>query len=78
FMTTAEVLKRYATVSGRDLGRIDYYIAFGYWKLCCIMAGVYARYAAGAMGETAAHQTEGFANMVSSLARLTDEAAQKV
>ena len=78
FMTTAEVLERYAAVSGRDLSRIDFYIAFGYWKLTCIMAGVYARYAAGAMGETDARQSEGFANMVTSLARLTEEAAQKV
>ena len=72
------MLKRYAAVSGLDLFKIDIYIAFGYWKLTCIMAGVYARYAAGAMGETEESQTEGFANMVSSLARLTDEAAQKV
>ena len=28
--------------------RIGYYTAFGYWKLACILQGVYARYVAGA------------------------------
>ena len=78
FMTTAEVCRRYAEVSGRDLSHIDTYIAFGYWKLTCIMAGVWSRYAAGALGETDQHQADGFANMVTSLAALTAEAAEKV
>ena len=30
---------------------IDYYVAFGYWKLACILEGVYARYIGGAMGD---------------------------
>ena len=38
------------SVSGRDLSAIDYYVAFGYWKLACIIEGVYARYKGGAMG----------------------------
>ena len=29
---------------------IDFYVAFGYWKLACIVEGVYARYSHGAMG----------------------------
>jgi aminoglycoside phosphotransferase (APT) family kinase protein len=44
------LLDRYAEVSGRDLSDIGYYVAFGYWKLACIMEGVYARYVGGAMG----------------------------
>ena len=36
---------------GRDLSQIDFYVAFGYWKLACILEGVYARYAGGAMGD---------------------------
>jgi aminoglycoside phosphotransferase (APT) family kinase protein len=46
------VVERYAKVSGRDLSQLDYYEAFAYWKLACILEGVYVRYAAGAMGET--------------------------
>jgi aminoglycoside phosphotransferase (APT) family kinase protein len=54
FATRAEMLERYAKASGRDLSAIDYYVAFGYWKLACIVEGVFARYAHGAMGKPAA------------------------
>ena len=30
--------------------RLDFYVAFGYWKLACILEGVYARYLGGALG----------------------------
>src|SRR5690606_29603141 len=33
FRTRDEMLQRYASTSGRDLSDIDFYIAFGYWKL---------------------------------------------
>jgi aminoglycoside phosphotransferase (APT) family kinase protein len=42
---------RYAEVSGRDLAELDFYVAFGYWKLACIVEGVYARYLGGALGQ---------------------------
>ena len=29
---------------------MDFYIAFAFWKLACILEGVYARYLAGALG----------------------------
>ena len=51
FLRRAELLDRYAELSGRDLSGIDYYVAFGYWKLACIIEGVYARYKGGAMGD---------------------------
>ena len=41
-------------------------MAFGYWKLACILEGVYARYKGGAMGETSGF--EGFAGQVEILA----------
>jgi len=50
FPTKGELVERYAAVSGRDVNAIDYYVAFGYWKLACILEGVYARYRGGAMG----------------------------
>src|SRR5205814_9775870 len=43
FPTRAEMRARYAARSGRDIGTLDFYISFGYWKLACILAGVYAR-----------------------------------
>jgi aminoglycoside phosphotransferase (APT) family kinase protein len=50
FPTRAELAAAYAEGSGRDLGQLDYYVAFGYWKLAAILEGVYARYRAGAYG----------------------------
>ena len=38
-------------MSGRDLSELDFYVAFGYWKLACILEGVYARYLGGALGD---------------------------
>ena len=32
------------------MSQVDYYVAFGYWKLACILEGVYSRYRGGAMG----------------------------
>jgi aminoglycoside phosphotransferase (APT) family kinase protein len=50
FQSRKEVAARYAERSGRDLSELDFYVAFGYWKLACIIEGVYARYVGGAMG----------------------------
>jgi aminoglycoside phosphotransferase (APT) family kinase protein len=49
FPSRAEVAKRYADRSGRDLSELGFYVAFAYWKLACILEGVYVRYAANAM-----------------------------
>jgi aminoglycoside phosphotransferase (APT) family kinase protein len=51
FPDRAALLERYAEVSGRDLSAIEYYVAFAFWKLACILEGVYARYLGGALGE---------------------------
>ena len=48
FPTRAEMRSWYADASGRDISRLDFYVAFGYWKLACILQGVYARYVGGA------------------------------
>jgi aminoglycoside phosphotransferase (APT) family kinase protein len=50
FATREQVLKAYASHSSLDLSHVAYYQAFGYWKLACIMQGVFARYSAGAAG----------------------------
>ena len=34
--------------TGLDVSKIAYYRAFGFWKLACILQGVYVRYASGA------------------------------
>ena len=78
FRRKDEVLERYANRSGRDLSGIEFYISFGYWKLTCIIAGVFARYAAGAMGDTDDRQVQGFADMVAALADLAATSAAAV
>ena len=50
FPLRAELSERYGQRTGRDLTHLDFYVAFAYWKLACILEGVYARYVAGAMG----------------------------
>jgi aminoglycoside phosphotransferase (APT) family kinase protein len=69
-----ELRERYAARSGRDLSRLDFYVALGYWKLAIILEGVYARYAAGQYGKV----DEGirhFANVVENLAEAAEEAS---
>jgi aminoglycoside phosphotransferase (APT) family kinase protein len=51
FYSRAQLRDRYAARSGRDVSQLDTYIAFGYWKLACILDGVYTRYRSGAMGD---------------------------
>ena len=73
----SELLARYAEVSGRDVSAIDFYIAFGYWKLACILEGVYARYVGGAMGQTATNY-EFFAEQVRMLAAAARAATDRI
>ena len=51
YPTYPELVDRYARRTGRDVSRIDYYVAFGCWRLAVISEGVYARYLHGIMGE---------------------------
>lgn len=79
FLRRSEVVTRYGVTSGRDLADIAFYEAFGWWKLTCIIAGVYARYAGGAMGSgVEGQQVRGFAKMVEQLAERTRNAAAGV
>ena len=50
FATKQDLLARYRDRSSLDLSDLAYYTAFGYWKLGCILEGVYTRYATGTMG----------------------------
>jgi aminoglycoside phosphotransferase (APT) family kinase protein len=67
FASRADVAAWYAERSGRDLSRLDFYVAFGYWKLACILQGVYARYVGGATAGDRS-SVDGFAHSVVTLA----------
>jgi aminoglycoside phosphotransferase (APT) family kinase protein len=51
FPARSELAGRYAAASGRDVTQLDYYRAFGYWKLAAILQGVHVRHAGGAYGD---------------------------
>jgi aminoglycoside phosphotransferase (APT) family kinase protein len=53
FPSRAVVAELYAERSGRDLSSLDWFLAFGWWKMACIVEGVYARKRAGARGHAA-------------------------
>ncbi len=74
FVPREELVQRYAEATGRDLDGIGYYVAFGYWKLACILEGVYSRYASGAYGETDGSH-EAYGRLVLQLGELASDAA---
>jgi aminoglycoside phosphotransferase (APT) family kinase protein len=76
FPSRKEITARYAEASGLDLSQLDFYIAFGYWKLSCIIEGVYSRYAGGAMGEATGF--EAFDAQVTALAELAATAVERL
>jgi aminoglycoside phosphotransferase (APT) family kinase protein len=79
FMTRDEVIAAYAARSPLDLSNIDFYLAFAYWKVACIIEGVYARYRSGAMGDKLpAADLESFARRVELLARRATETAARL
>lgn len=68
FYTRTELIDAYAAASGRSLDQIDFYLAWGAWRLACILIGVQARYLAGAMGDKAPLEgIESFAGRIDGL-----------
>lgn len=68
FPTRLELMERYEATTGRDLHDLPFFVAFGYWKLACIIAGVFARYAGGAMGDVPESTVSGFRLMLEAIA----------
>jgi aminoglycoside phosphotransferase (APT) family kinase protein len=44
FLSRAQLAAEYAAVTGRDLSRIGYYMAFGCFKLAVVLEGIHARF----------------------------------
>lgn len=64
FLNTAEFAAHYAKASGRDIGDLHFYIAFGNFKLAVIVEGIHARFR---QGKTVG---EGFENIGSAVPTL--------
>ncbi|MFT5222031.1 MAG: aminoglycoside phosphotransferase (APT) family kinase protein [Glaciecola sp.] len=77
FPDKSVLMARYAATSGRDLCELDYYVAFGFWKLAVILEGVYSRYLAGGYGDKAAPMFEPVGEVVFELAERASDAAAK-
>jgi aminoglycoside phosphotransferase (APT) family kinase protein len=78
FWDRAQTAERYAEVSGRDISNLDFYVAFGFWKLACVLEGVYARYLGGALGERDASELAPFKAQVDGSARMAAETLEKM
>jgi aminoglycoside phosphotransferase (APT) family kinase protein len=78
FWDRAAIATRYAEVSGRDISKLDFYVAFGYWKLACILEGVYARYLGGALGARDRSELAPFAAQVDAAATKAAEHVESV
>jgi aminoglycoside phosphotransferase (APT) family kinase protein len=68
FLSAEQMAARYAGRSGRDLSQLDWYIAFGYYKLAVISEGIHYRYL---QGKTVG---EGFSQMGDRVPQLLDAA----
>lgn len=60
FLGRSALAARYGEKSGRDMTHFDFYVTYGYWKLGCIIEGVYARYLGGALGQRDPEELEPF------------------
>ncbi len=78
FWDRQQVIERYAEVSGRDVSALPFYVAFGYWKLACILEGVYARYVGGALGERDPSELAPFAAQVEMAATMAAQQLEQL
>jgi aminoglycoside phosphotransferase (APT) family kinase protein len=76
FLDRAQLAARYRSVSGRDISQLPFYVSFAYWKLACILEGVYARYVGGALGQREAAELEPFKQQVDGAAAKALEALE--
>ena len=78
FLDRAQLVDRYAQVSGRDITDLPFYISFAYWKLACILEGVYSRYLGGALGVRDAAQLEPFKLQVEGAAAAAEQMLEQL
>jgi len=78
FLNRDDLARRYAETSGRDTSRLDFYVAFAYWKLACILEGVYARYLGGALGQRDPAELEPFNAQVIGAATRAEEMLERL
>jgi len=78
FWNRPQLVERYAEVSGRDVSQLDFYVSFAYWKLACILEGVYSRYLGGALGERSAEELLPFKLQVDAAAATAEDIVERL
>ncbi len=74
FMTRAEIARRYAAVTGRDVSALGYYMAFGCFKLAVVLEGIHARFLQKkTVGEGFEREGPAVASLIQRAHRLLDE-----
>lgn len=68
FAQRRQLVDWYCEMTDRDLDDLAYFVAFSYWRLACILEGVYARYLSAAMGKKTPHNLDRFGRAVEQLA----------
>ncbi len=77
FASRDQLVRRYGERTGVDLSALGFYVAFAYWKLACILEGVYARYLGGAMGDDG-FDFSSYPDSIAWLAQRSEQAADEV
>ena len=78
FPRRAEVARRYADRSGRNLDALPWFTVFGYWKMACIVEGVYTRRLAGGRGGAVSQDLGAIAARVERLLEHAVEVARDI
>jgi len=78
FVRRAEVAASYAARSGRSLDALPWLNVFGYWKMACIVEGVYARRLQGAAGGASSDDPSSIAGRVEQFLAHAADLAQGV
>jgi aminoglycoside phosphotransferase (APT) family kinase protein len=78
FPRRAEVARRYAERSGRDVSALGWFTVFGYWKMACIVEGVYSRRRQGGHGGAGTGDLDSIAARVERLLERADEMSEGI
>ena len=77
FPSRMELAERYRSLTGADLSKLDFYLAFNSWKSACIIHGVLARYMAGQKSAEGV-DLDGLRGTVERALTLSDQAIQRL
>lgn len=78
FWNRQQLAHRYGELTGRDLSDVDFYVAFAFWKLACILEGVYARYLGGALGDRNPEELREFSDQVEAAAQMAEHTLDRL